>query len=166
MLLDPEMSEVVDEFCEESDGIYRELEEILDSYEDEPDPKKLENFGQIIDRIMGAAKSIDAHQTGLYCELGKSISYKASQSMDQTLLEIVMAVLFDTIEILQVMNKSVKEQKAEIVTGVNLEAFGSRLRWLADKFKDIERSSVAIDVEEVHLTDQKSIDELLAGLGL
>jgi hypothetical protein len=86
--------------------------------------------------------------------------------MDKTLLEIVMAVLFDTIEILQIMNKSVKEQKAEIVTGINLEAFGSRLRWLADKFKDIERSSVAIDVEEVHLTDQKSIDELLAGLGL
>jgi hypothetical protein len=66
MLLDPEMSEVVDEFCEESDGIYTELEEILESYEDEPDPKKLENFGQIIDRIMGAAKSIDAQQTGLY----------------------------------------------------------------------------------------------------
>jgi chemotaxis protein histidine kinase CheA len=166
MLLDPDMAEVVDEFCTESEGIYTELEEILDSYEDDPDSKKLENFGQIIDRIMGAAKSIDAHQTGLYCELGKSISYKASQSMDTNLLEIVMAVLFDTVEILQVMNKSVRENKEEIVTGINLEAFGSRLRWLADKFKDIERSSVAIEVETVQLTDQKSIDELLAGLGL
>ena len=111
MLLDPDMSEIIDDFCKESGAIYNELEQILDSYEDEHDSSKLEEFGQIIDRVMGAAKSVDATQTGLYCDLGKTISYKASQSMDQALLDIVVAVLFDTVKILQSMNKTISESK-------------------------------------------------------
>ena len=166
MLNDPDMAEIIEDFCKESEAIYNELEELLDDYEDWHDPKKLEEFGQIIDRVMGAAKSVDAHQTGVYCELGKTISYKASQSMDKALLDIVLAVLFDTVEILQTMNKNIMSKKEESVSGINLEAFASRLRWLADKFKNIQRSSVAIGAEEKQLTDQASIDDLLANLGL
>ncbi len=166
MLLDPDMTEIVDDFCKESGAIYNQLEEMLEEYEDDKDSKKLEEFGQVIDRVMGAAKSIDAELTGMYCELGKTISYKASQSMDKALLDIVVAVLFDTVEILIVMNKTIANEKIEKVSGVNLEAFGTRLRWLADKFKDIQRSSVAISTEGKQLDDQKSIDDLLASLGL
>ncbi len=166
MLNDPDMAEVVDDFCGESEAIYEQLEEILENYEEEPDSKKLEEFGQVIDRVMGAAKSIEATQTGLYSELGKTISYKASQSMDKALLDIVVAVLFDTVEILQIMNKNIREEKKETIPGFNIEAFATRLRWLADKFKDIQRSSVAIGAEEKQLADQKSIDDLLADLGL
>ena len=93
MLQDPEMAEIVDDFCKESEKIYEQLEEMLEDYEETKDPKKLEEFGQVIDRIMGAAKSVDAVQTGVYCELGKTISYKASQSMDKALLDIVVAFL-------------------------------------------------------------------------
>lgn len=166
MLTDPEMAEIVDDFCKESEGIYSELEELLEDYEDTQDGKKLEEFGQVIDRVMGAAKSVDAVQTGTYCELGKTISYKASQSMDKALLDIVLAVLFDTVEILQIMNANIMKNKEETVSGINLEAFASRLRWLADKFKNIQRSSVAIGSEEKQLTDQASIDDLLSNLGL
>lgn len=166
MLKDPDMTEIIEDFCKESEGIYAELVSLLEDYEDWQDSKKLEEFGQVIDRVMGAAKSVDAHQTGMYCELGKTISYKASQSMDKALLDIVLAVLFDTVEILQTMNKNIMSKKEESVSGINLEAFGTRLRWLADKFKDIQRSSVAIGSEEKQLKDQASIDDLLANLGL
>ncbi len=166
MLQDPDMAEIIEDFCSESAAIYEQLEELLDNYEDSNDPKILEEFGQVIDRVMGAAKSVDAEQTGMYCELGKTISYKASQSMDKALLDIVVAVLFDTVEILQVMNSNIEKEKVEKVSGINLEKFGSRLRWLADKFKDIQRSSVAIGVDETKLEGQKSIDDLLADLGL
>ena len=37
---------------------------------------------------------------------------------------------------------------------------------ISDKFKDIQRSSVAIGTEEKKMGDQKSIDDLLADLGL
>jgi hypothetical protein len=166
MLQDPEMAEIIEDFCKESEVIYNDLEAILEDYEDGQDSKKLEEFGQVIDRVMGAAKSVDADQTGLYCDLGKTISYKASQSMDKALLDIVVAVLFDTVEILQVMNKTIASDKIEKVSGINLEAFGTRLRWLADKFKDIQRSSVSIGADDTKLDDQKSIDDLLADLGL
>lgn len=166
MLNDPDMAEIVDDFCQESESIYKSLEEMLEAYEDDQDSKKLEEFGQVIDRVMGAAKSVDATQTGVYCELGKTISYKASQSMDKALLDIVLAVLFDTVEILQIMNKNIMSCREEKVSGINLEAFASRLRWLADKFKNIQRSSVAIGAKEKQLKDQVSIDALLADLGL
>lgn len=167
MLTDPDMADVVLDFVNESDEIYNEIEEILESYEDEPANEKLEKFGQTIDRVMGAAKSMDAHQTGLYCELGKTISYKASQVEDKQLLDIVVAVLFDTVDILKSMNKNILIEKVEKVDGVNLEAFASRLSWLADKFKDITRSSVSIDKEEAGSDmNQKSIDDLLKDLGL
>lgn len=165
MLTDPDMIEVVEDFCKESGAIYEEIEEMLEDYEDEPSPDKLEKFGQTIDRVMGAAKSIDAHQSGLYCELGKTISYKASQCEDKQLLDIVVAVLFDTVEILKSMNKNIIIEKEEKVDGVNVEAFASRLHWLANKFKNITRSSVAID-EEASGMEQKSIDDLLKDLGL
>lgn len=166
MLQDPEMAEIIEDFCKESEAIYNDLEGMLEDYEDSQDSKKLEEFGQVIDRVMGAAKSVDADQTGLYCDLGKTISYKASQSMDKALLDIVVAVLFDTVEILQVMNKTIASDKVEKVSGINLEAFGTRLRWLADKFKDIQRSSVSIGTDDTKLDGQKSIDDLLADLGL
>lgn len=164
MLQDPDMAEIVDGFTAESDALYSELMDILEGYEDDPQQKKLEHFGQVIDRVMGAAKSIEAHQTGHICELGKTISYKASQSMDKELLNIVVAVLFDTVEILEKVNKNIKTNRTEDLKEINLERFSSRLRWLSDKFQNIDRASVAF--EEDFGKDQQSIDELLNKLGL
>jgi chemotaxis protein histidine kinase CheA len=167
MLTDPEMEEVIIDFCSESGEIYDQIEAMLEEYEDEPSPDKLEKFGQTIDRVMGAAKSIDAHQSGMYCELGKTISYKASQCDDQQLLDIVVAVLFDTVDILKSMNKNIIIEKEEKVDGVNLEVFASRLQWLAEKFKNITRSSVSVgSIDESTDMNQKSIDDILKDLGL
>ncbi len=166
MLTDPDMEEIVLGFTEEASALYEQLIEILEDYEDEPGQKKLEEFGQVIDRVMGAAKSIEAERTGNFCELGKTISYKASQSMDNELLNIVVAVLFDTVEILQKINKTIINQKSEVLPDINLDRFSTRLRWLSDKFQNIERSSVAIATPDADKADQKSIDELLQSLGL
>lgn len=166
MLTDPDMEEIVLGFTDEANGLYEQLIEILEDYEDEPEQKKLEEFGQVIDRVMGAAKSIEAQRTGNFCELGKTISYKASQSMDNELLNIVVAVLFDTVEILQKINKSIITKKSEELPDIKLDRFSTRLRWLSDKFQNIERSSVAIAEPEAGKEDQKSIDELLQSLGL
>lgn len=169
LLEDPSMKEIVNDFCEESKGIFSELEDLLEEYEDEPSPDKLEKFGQTIDRVMGAAKSIEANIMGSFCELGKTISYKASQSNDDKLINIVIAILFDNIEILKKVNLKILNDQTENLDSLNLEAFGTRLKWLADKFKDIDRASVEVkdagDVIGV-AEDQKSIDDLLAELGL
>ena len=160
MLNDPEMKDVVLDFCRESEQIFEELQNYLEDFEDNPaELELLENFGQAIDRVMGAAKSLGAAKVGSFCELGKTIAYKASQSQDENLIQIVVAVLFDTVDILGALVKNIKEKQKESVENISLETFSTRLKWLAEKFQDITRSSVAVN-------DQKSIDELLKDLGL
>jgi hypothetical protein len=56
----------------------------------------------------------------------------------------------------------INTQNQDIMKNINLETFVSRLRWLSDKFKNIQRSSVAIDKNNM---DQQSIDVLLKNLG-
>ena len=164
MLQDPDMKDVVLDFCKESTDIFNGLEQLLEDYEENPSADLLEEFGQRIDRVMGAAKSIEAHRMGVFCELGKTISYKASQADDQKLLDIVVAILFDTLDILSKVNSKIRRDQDELVENLNLDAFGTRLHWIADKFKNIQRAS--IEIEGINKQDQKSIDELLAELGL
>ncbi|MCT4642992.1 MAG: hypothetical protein N4A33_11940 [Bacteriovoracaceae bacterium] len=170
LLKDPDMHEVVIEFCNETDELSDKLEELLEQYEDNlSQTQHLEEFGQVIDRVMGAAKSLGAQNIGTYCELGKIVSYKSSQTKDVKMLEIVAAVLFDTVDILKSMVKNVRSSKEEIVQGISLDAFATRLKWLSEKFDHIERSSVALDDKKSTSNgpmDQKSINDLLEGLGL
>ena len=59
MLKDPDMDEIVIEFCDEADDLCEQLEEILDQYEEDNSNRSLlEKYGQVVDRIMGTAKSI------------------------------------------------------------------------------------------------------------
>lgn len=168
---DPEMKEVVEGFCTESLDLLNILEDTLNKCEDSDytDNKPLEEFGQIIDRIMGAAKSMGADEVGSYCELGKIIGYKSSQVETPALIEVVVAVLFDTVDLLRKMVNQIQSGNSALTEGINLKAFGTRLHWLSDKFKDIERASCAItegaDADNGGM-NQGNIDDLLSDLGL
>lgn len=162
---DPSMKEIVIDFCNESDALVEELEEILSSLEEEiENHANFEKFGQIIDRIMGAAKSIGARDIATLSELGKTIGYKSSQVNDTPLLEIVVAVLFDSIDIMKKLLNNLREGNSQNLQQINTKAFVTRLNWLSEKFKDIERSSVSY--KDSGQLSQNSIDDLLKTLGL
>ncbi len=164
-LKNPDFKEIVIEFCNESDELIDLLYSSLDDFEETSNVQALEQFGQIIDRIMGAAKSIGATRTGQFSELGKVIGYKSSQTNDPQLLKITHAVLSDNVNIVETLLKNIRTKQEETVEGINLEAFGSRLKWLSEKFKHIERASVSIEQKKPKM-DQASIDDLLKNLGL
>lgn len=165
MLNDPAMKEIVDSFCEETDSLFVSLETSLILMEENPsNTKELEKFGQIIDRIMGAAKSIGATEIATFCELGKVIGYKSSQIKDIPLIEVVVAILFDSLDMLKKMNESLRAGNDKSMNKLNTKAFVTRLNWLSEKFKDIDRASCAI-APEGNLS-QHSIDELMKSLGL
>lgn len=169
MLDDPSMKEIVDDFCDETNELLDKLEVTLETIEDDPSNAGdgLETFGQIIDRIMGAARSIQAEEIGNFCELGKIIGYKSSQATDDhALVNVVVAVLFDSVDLLRKMTKSLETKDRDILKNLNTKAFGTRLKWLKEKFKDIERASVSYDEEQKQELDQNSIDDLMASLGL
>ena len=163
MFDDPSMKEIVIDFCDESDRLFDQLEGHLTNLENDPKSgKDLESFGQLIDRIMGAAKSIGADEIAKFCELGKLIGYKSSQVKEVPLVEVVVGVLFDALHMLRKMNQSLRDGNDKCMNKLNTKAFGTRLTWLSEKFKDIERASCALDGN----LSQNSIDDLMKSLGL
>jgi len=163
LINDPSMKEIVIDFCNEADSLFDELEKTLAVVEEDPNKsKELEKFGQIIDRIMGAAKSIGANEISTFCELGKLIGYKSSQIKEIPLIEIVVAVLFDSIHMLRKMNLALREGNDHSMNKLNTKAFATRLTWLSNKFKDIDRASCTFESN----LSQNSIDDLMKSLGM
>lgn len=74
--------EIMDGFLEESFEISVKLRDYLDAFSQSGNAKLFEQYGQNIDRIMGAAKSIGLTELGELCQLGKELGYKASQVKD------------------------------------------------------------------------------------
>ncbi len=169
LLNDPSMKEIVVDFCDESLGLFAQLEECLENLEDNPsETGELEKFGQIIDRVMGAAKSIGATEVATFCELGKVIGYKSSQIKDPALIEVVTAILFDSVDLLNKMVTGLKDGSSKTTIGLSTNTFVTRLHWLKDKFNDIERASCATDTSKdaANNMSQNSIDDLMSSLGL
>ena len=165
LLNDPSMKDVVVEFCNESTVLFNQLEEILEDFEDNPsNVSKLEEFGQIIDRVMGSAKTIGADDIAKFCELGKIIGYKSSQTKDQALLEVVAAIMLDAVELLKKMIIQIKDGNESTISQISSKAFVTRLKWLKEKFNDIERASCTPDSDKN--MSQNSIDDLMSSLGL
>ena len=128
MLNDPSMKEIVIDFCNEADALFDQLEGSLNILEDRSSKsEELEKFGQIIDRIMGAAKSIGAIEIATFCELGKLIGYKSSQIKDVPLIEVVIAILFDSLHMLRKMILAIRDGNNNSMSKLNTKAFGTRL---------------------------------------
>ena len=82
-----------------------------------------------------------------------------------TAITVVVAILYDAIDLLGLMITKIKTGNSKVLKQLNTEAFGTRLKWLSNKFKDIDRASCSIEKDSKEL-DQESIDQLMQNLGL
>lgn len=166
------MDEIISEFQSESKELVGQLIEVLETIEGHYSRyKELEGYGQMVDRIMGAAKSLalepgDYKDTmemiGRYAELCKIVSYKASQvGNNESLFNVVVALLLDATEALQEMilglSKSSKINMKEVLT----KTFLDRLRWVSEQFDANLRSSVGV----AKTMSQNDIDQVLKSMG-
>jgi len=166
MYLDPSMKEILDDFVLECDSQVKVIEDILFELEDDLTNNALfEKFGQVIDRMMGAAKSLEISEVAVLCELGKTLGYKSSQIQDEKLRSIVVAVMFDAIDLLRILNQKLKHSDELKISEISTEAFVNRMRWLGDKFANINRSSVVIGNTD-NIMEQNDINDLLKQLGM
>ena len=139
---DPDMREIAEEFQKETKELVIEMQEILEAIEDSPEEKDaLEKFGQTVDRIMGAAESLEIKHIGAYARLCKTIGYKASQSDDVELVRVTVPILQDAADLIEELNNNLFD--TEKIKNINTAPFKKRLEWLAEKFKDIKRASCA-----------------------
>jgi hypothetical protein len=143
------MDELLIEFKDETQKLLSDLEQTLQDLESDPSKSTgYEYFGQIIDRIMGGAKSlavaIPQNANGLQtigdiAEICKAISYKMSQTKNPELGKVVVAFFYDAIDSIQEQLESLLS-KSKSASSVK---FLERAKWLDAKFDPNLRSSVS-----------------------
>jgi chemotaxis protein histidine kinase CheA len=109
--------EILEGFLEECFEISQNLRTYLDGFSQTGSPKLFEQFGQNIDRIMGAAKSIGLMELGELCLMGKELGYKSSQVKDLhqqlSLQSVLSQILRQMDKILQQLKKKKSDKDPE-----------------------------------------------------
>jgi hypothetical protein len=166
--------DIIVDFVDESKVIVDDLLKILEDVEGNfSQVKRLEEYGQRVDRIMGGAKSLallagpqhGLHVIGDYADLCKAVGYKASQIRDNAqLFDICVALLFDATEALSDGIENLADDETSSALRGSLSAtFLERLRWVSNQFGADVRASVGAGSEKM---DQSDIDSLLRKLGV
>ncbi len=172
MILD---DSILKEFVQESKSLIKESLDILEEVEsDLSKVKKLEVYGNSVDRIMGGAKNLalmaeanhPIHFIGDYCALCKAVGYKSSQIVSNPdFLMICIALLLDATETLdEMVDKLVSDTKQEATT--LSKTFLDRLQWVSNQFSKDIRETVGAKASGEKSFGQSEIDELLKKLGI
>ncbi len=170
---------ILKEFQEESTGLTTQLLDNLEKIEgDFSKVQELEQYGQIVDRIMGGAKSMAMGLSsqariqlitviGDYSGLCKAVSYKASQiTENENFFDVCVAILLDATEMLVTLISNVTAEKPLDIKDVVTKTFLDRLKWASAQFPKNTRESVAVKPEDKKKMNQNEIDDLLSKLGL
>ncbi|PIU01314.1 MAG: hypothetical protein COT74_02090 [Bdellovibrionales bacterium CG10_big_fil_rev_8_21_14_0_10_45_34] len=171
------MNELVTEFIAESETALDECLKILEEIEGNFEQvKRLEDVGQIIDRVMGGAKNMalleESHGLlswiGDAAELCKIVAYRGSQIRSHAdLFNLVSAFLIDTVEVLQEQLRLLPSFQKEATVEIS-RAFLDRLSWVKEVFSPEFRSSVKVSDNPSlgggKTVNQDEIDELLKRL--
>ena len=167
--------EIVEDFVNESKTLIEDLVDLLEGIEgDFSQVKKLADYGNNVDRIMGGAKNLAlmappehaVHMISDYTALCKAVGYKASQiTSNENFYDICVALLLDATETLEVLLERIHEPQAELKKTIP-QAFAERLRWVSEQFSESYSMSVDTGAEPSKKMKQSEIDELLKKLGL
>lgn len=170
------MDEIVVDFKEESKELIGQLNQILAECEGNFDKRiRLEEYGQIVDRIMGGSKSLamvfddttHIDKIGSYAELCKLVGYKASQIENNVpFYDIVVGLLMDATEMLEEISNSLATPQEKDIKDLLSKTFLERLQWVSQQFDENTRGTVAIDQTGKKKTGQSEIDDLLASMGI
>jgi len=173
-------TEILKEFQIESKNLIQQITEILEKCEgDFSQVKSLEEYGQVVDRVMGGAKSLAMglsgatsdhfiHKIGDYAALCKAVGYKASQIEDnEQFYDVAVAFLLDATEMLTEMIDKILETKPANFKDLFSQTFLDRLKWISSQFGAEYRASVDVkQATKVKKMSQGEIDNLLKKLGL
>lgn len=173
MSKEPKDLKILSEFQAESKKLLQQMTKILEDCQDKKSPAlRLEDYGNLVDRIMGGAKSMalilstelhPLHKISDYAEVCKVVGYKTSQIKDHdAFFEICIALLLDATEVLGELLDKLMTLKSKEVNDLITVKILDRLRWVSGKFGDGEAAAVSKKAK----LNQKNIDDLLKKLGV
>ncbi|MEQ1665459.1 MAG: hypothetical protein ABL927_08805 [Bdellovibrionales bacterium] len=148
------MDEMLALFKEESTSLISELIELLEEIEGDPKQhQRLEQYGQIVDRIMGVSKTISLSvqnstltQIAVYADLCKVLGYQGSQiSNNDSFYTTVVAFLFDATEMLENMTNALGTSEEKNLKEFLSSTFLDRLKWISSQFPKNIRTTVGVE---------------------
>ena len=96
-------------FLEESIVVMGNLKKFLKLFIENEDPKNFEQFGQQVDRLMGAAYTLSLNFFGELSKMGKEIGYKSSQLNEIEKLLVIHSLLSQLVKTLNAILKQYKK---------------------------------------------------------
>lgn len=139
-------SSILKDFLEESNKILLEIDEIATQLEEEHSvfPSQLFNdYAQRIDRIMGAAQTLEMMAPGepnllriaKFAQLCKFIGYKIAEKKDMNSLAVCSAFFADVLELLKALFENIEDsEKSEKIFNEMGKTLMGRLEWLGKTF--------------------------------
>ena len=171
--------EILKDFVKETKSLIAQMHETLqDAEEGLALAQGLENYGQMVDRIMGGARIIaldvkdknhPIHKVADYTGICKAVGYKTSQIKDNlSFYQICIALLMDATDILEELMNQIEKGTANFnLKEIMSQTLIDRLKWVSGKFSEEYRESIEIKSEnKASKMTQDEIDKLIAKLGL
>ncbi len=167
------MDELVVDFKAESLTLIGEMLTILEAIEGDASKfTQLEQYGQIVDRIMGASKSLALmdpklkpmmEPIGKYTEVCKEVAYKGSQvPNNEALFNAVVGLLFDGAEMIKELVEGIGNNKSVAIKDAVNQTFLERLVWVTKQFGSNLRGTLDTGANK----KTSEIEELLKKMGL
>lgn len=168
-------NDLLNDFIKESKSLVAEALEILNEVEGHPEQaQRLADYGNYVDRIMGAARSLALlvpkdhaiHMVSNYAAVCKAVGYKSSQIQNnEAFYSACVGLLLDATETLETLLDGL-DSTAEDLKKTIPGTFIDRLQWVSKRFSRDFRSSVAAVVDGTGAMSQDDIDGLLKKLGV
>lgn len=147
--------EIIKDFVDESKALVEQLVVLLEDIEgDFSKIRQLAEYGNVVDRIMGGAKSLALmatpdhalHMISDYAAVCKAVGYKASQiENNEQFYDICVGLLLDATENLGKLLDHIEETTAQLKQKIP-QTFIERLKWASDQFAQNISATVATGV--------------------
>ncbi len=123
-MLDDKNNEIDQEllaaFVEESFEVLESLKSLMENFKSPLDNLCFEQFGQQVDRIMGAAYTLSLGELGDLAKLGKELGYKSSQVKEIGKLLAVQSLLSQLIKSIEIILIGYQKNQKPVAEDVSL----------------------------------------------
>jgi chemotaxis protein histidine kinase CheA len=101
--------EFLQTFLDESQEVLTEMKQFMQEFHEPRDNHLFEQYGQKVDRIMGAAYTLSLNEVGDLARYGKEIGYKSSQITDTAKLLVIHSLLSQLLKTLETIVKGFRK---------------------------------------------------------
>lgn len=112
--------ELLNAFLEESFMVLEGLKILMENFKSPTDNLCFEQFGQQVDRIMGAAYTLSLGDLGDLAKLGKELGYKSSQVKEIGKLLAIQSLLSQLIKSIEVILNGYKKNQKPVLEEISL----------------------------------------------